>query len=177
MAQGRQVVFDAITGNQTVELHTFSGLEPTSAAGSILIEIHGSNQSDFEVNIQGKLTEDDTYANIDYVEIFTEGKGVITKDEIFSRDVVHRYYMLPYPPPLVQLEAIAKRGMLTVYVSFVTNPFDIPVSDRRIIELLELILQGINSNLLNQIGTAEILQGIGTQLATITGLELIREEH
>lgn len=176
MPQGRQVVFDTITSSQTVELHQFPGLEPTSAAGSILIEMVGSNQSLWDVDIQGKLHEDGQYENVDYVEIFIAGEGKVTRDHVHIETIEHRFFILTYPPPLVQLEAVSRRGTLTVFVSFVSSPFNVPVGNARMIELLELILQGINSNLINQIGTAEIMQGIGTQLANITGLELSQGE-
>lgn len=177
MPQGRQTVFNAIDSDQTVELHQFPGLEPTSAAGSILIEMVGSNQSLWDVDIQGKLHEDGKYENVDYVEIFIAGDGRVTRDHVHIETIEHRFFILAYPPPLVQLKATLGRGTLTAFVSFVGIPFHVPVSDARIIELLGLILQGINSSLINQIGTAEIMQGIGTQLANITGLELIQGEH
>lgn len=172
MAQGRQVVFDAITSNQTVELHQFSGLESTSAAGSILIEITGSNQSSWDIDIQGKIHEDGQYENVDYVEILIAGEGKVTRDRVHIETIEHRFFIITYPPPLVQLKAVLGRGTLTAFVSFVGNPFNVPVGNARMIELLELILQGINSNLINQIGTANILTGICAQLGTITGMNI-----
>ncbi len=168
---GRQTVFDAITIDTTTELHQFPGLEPTSIAGSILIETVGSNQSSWDIDIQGKLHEDGQYENVDYVEIFIAGEGKITRDHIHVETVEHRFFMIPYPPPLVQLKATrGRRGTLTAFVSFVGNPFNVPVGDARMIELLELILQGINSNLINQIGTANILNVMCAHLGTITGM-------
>lgn len=169
---GRQTVFDAIVESKTQQLHVIPGLSPTAIAGSILIEMVGSNQSSWDIDIQGKIHEDGKYENIDYVEIFIAGEGRITNDHVHIDTIEHRFFMIPYPPPLVQLKATFGRGTLTVFVSFVGNPFNVPVSDTRIIELLELILQASNSGLINQIGTANILTGICAQLGEITGVNL-----
>ena len=174
---GRQTVFDAITASQSVELHTFPGLEPTTVAGSVLIEIVGSLQSDFDIDVQGKVHEDGDYSNVDYVEIFIANQGEISVNHIHIQGIDSRYFLIPYPPPLIQLVVTARRGTLTVHVSFVGIPFNVPVGNTKIIELLESILEAVNSNLLNQIGTAEIFAGISTQLAIITGADLSDGEH
>lgn len=120
---GRQTVFNAITSSVTTELHLFNGLEPSAAAGAIMLEVLGGSSANFTLDIQGKVHEDGTYTNIDYVQIYQAGAVSLSNSQLTVSDQTVRFYLIPIPPPLVRLVSAYTAGSLTIHASFVHLPF------------------------------------------------------
>jgi len=120
---GRTTVFDAIVASKTTEFFTLRGLEPSVAAGSLILEVVGASTPNWTLDIQGKVHESGVYVNIDYIQVYQAGAAGLSNGQLTVNDATRRFYLIPYPPPLVQLVSVRTGGNLTVHASFLHLAF------------------------------------------------------
>ena len=117
----RKTVFDSISATTTVELHNlFRG---GHFASTVLLEVVGSSSQNWTLDIQGKVTEDGTYTNMDYQQIWQAGSVSLANAQLTVNDTTRRFYVVPNTPQFVQLVATRTAGNLTVYASMSSEPF------------------------------------------------------
>lgn len=123
---GRQTIFDAIVANATTELYIFEGLQASAAAGALLLEVLGGASANFTLDIQGKVHEDGTYTNLDYIQLYQAGAAALANSQLTVNDQTVRFYLIPIPTPLIQLVAVFTAGSLTIHASYIHLSFALP---------------------------------------------------
>ena len=91
-------------------------------ASAIILEVIGASTPNFTLDIQGKVHQDGTYVNWDYVEIGQAGAAALANAQLTVNDTTRRFYLIPYPPPFVQLVATFTGGTLTIHAAYTTEP-------------------------------------------------------
>jgi len=118
----RKTVFDSISATATVELHNlFRG---GHFGSTILLEVFGASSQDWTLDIQGKVTEDGTYTNMDYQRIWQAGTAALSKSQLTVDYTTPQFYAVPNAPQFVQLVATRTAGNLTVLASMTSEPFN-----------------------------------------------------
>lgn len=133
-------------------------------AGSLLFEVVGGSSSDFTLAIQGKVHEDGTYTNIDYVETFVAGQATLTNVPLNVRTSVRKFYLVPHPPQLVRLVATHTKGSLTVYGS-VGGEADVIAFNSDFFDAISSAIRATQSD--NASVVADTLERIQQQLGQI----------
>jgi hypothetical protein len=89
----------------------------TPYAQTVLIVVTGASTPNWTMDVQGKLHESDTYTNIDIVQIYNDGYGSISNDQVTVNDTTRRVYRIVSPPPLIQIIGTRTAGTLTIYAT------------------------------------------------------------
>jgi hypothetical protein len=116
LAQGA-TVFDAISASKTSELNEVQGLGFAYYANGVIVEVIGDGSANWTLDIQGKTAPGATYSNIDYIEINKAGVAALANSQLTVNDTTRRRYLIPNPPPYVQLVSVRTAGTLTVFAS------------------------------------------------------------
>lgn len=119
-----RTIWDAIAATTTVELHTQGGqFGQVRAARAIFLEVNGGSTPDWTLAIQGKVSESATYHNINFFRV-DQGTTVTPSATTLSVNwTTAQYYVIPNPPPYVQLVGTRTGGTLTVYAAFSTEAY------------------------------------------------------
>lgn len=116
-------VFNAISATATKELQSVGDLGGTLYARSIILEINGGSTPDWTLDIQGKASPEATYHNIDYFRIDQGGAQSVAIAQLAVNWTTAQHYVIPNPPPFVQLVATRTGGTLTVYSAFSSEAY------------------------------------------------------
>lgn len=117
-------VFDAIEATTTVELTSTTLPSFVELAHHLLLEVVGDGSANYALDIQGRVSPDGTYTNLDYIEIEKAGAAALSTSQLTVNDTTTRFYLVPNPPRFVQLVATRSAGALTVIVSGSTQPLN-----------------------------------------------------
>lgn len=120
-------VFNAAAATATVDLHTV--LMQPQFARSLLLEINGGSTPDWTLDIQGRVSPDATWHNIDYFRTDQGAAVAVSSAQIAMNWTTAQHYVVPNPPPFMRLVGTRTGGTLTVFAAFSSEAYSQPFTN------------------------------------------------
>lgn len=117
----RITAFNAIAATTTADLTTL--FQRNLSMQTLLLEVVGEASANFTLDIQGRVHENGTFTNVDYLQVWQAGAAAFANAQLTVNDQTRRFYVVPNCPQFMQLVATRTAGGLTIHASFTSEVF------------------------------------------------------
>ena len=118
-ALAQETTFDAIVATTTKQVFAEG---PQLRGQTLLLEIIGGASANFTLDIQGRVTSNGTFTNLDYQQIWQAGAAALANAQLTVNDQTRRFYEVLNCPPEVQLIGTFTAGSLTIHAALIAFP-------------------------------------------------------